>query len=264
MKQLAGIVLAWSVLSCGAAAQFTQFQWTLSNPNNLIASLNATTILVSGGTSCPDGSVVMYSAVSPVDAFVSAHLVTFVQPGKGSCSDQTPFYGGQGQLILAPGCASGDISFAVRAGESMNFGLTVHDGTFPGDAFFSLFIHRPYWLALGGALPGASGSPTLVGEGVLKPHEPFAITLDNAAPAALAALFVGTGVANVPFKGGILVPTPSQVILGLITDAQGELMLGGTWPNTPFTGPLFLQGWIVDAVGPQGFAASNAVAGTVY
>ena len=45
-------------------------------------------------------------------------------------------------------------------------------------------------------------------------------------------------------------------------DAQGDLMLAGTWPaGAPSGLSLVLQAWRIEAGAPQGFAATTAVRG---
>jgi len=64
------------------------------------------------------------------------------------------------------------------------------------------------------------------------------------------------------FKGGVLVPSPDLVFLHT-TDGFGEVDFGGPWPAGMPGGVIFYaQYWVVDATGPKGFTASNAVQGT--
>ena len=59
----------------------------------------------------------------------------------------------------------------------------------------------------------------------------------------------------------VLVPDPSIVVLGLVTDAVGNLVLTVPWPSTMAPGAiLYFQYWVVDPNGPQGLAASNGLA----
>ncbi|HZJ70885.1 MAG TPA: hypothetical protein VFF36_08135, partial [Planctomycetota bacterium] len=63
-----------------------------------------------------------------------------------------------------------------------------------------------------------------------------------------------------PFKGGILVPSPAVIVSGLLTDGQGRLVLQGSWPSgVPSGSQLWIQGFVVDAGAPAGLSASNAV-----
>lgn len=131
--------------------------------------------------------------------------------------------------------------------------------------FPSVFLLRaggPTWVDLGNALAGAGGTPLLVGSGATSGGQPVALTLTGAAANAPAHLVTGVSVLNAAFKGGVLVPNP-DFLASLTTDGGGGLVLGGNWPT--FLAPgrtLTFQYWIVDATGPMGFAASNAVSGT--
>ncbi|HVQ25415.1 MAG TPA: hypothetical protein VMV01_09555, partial [Planctomycetota bacterium] len=78
-----------------------------------------------------------------------------------------------------------------------------------------------------------------------------------------AGLVVGFAEAQVPFKGGTLVPMPQILLLGLPTNADGELVLSATWPTSLPPGfSIWWQYWIVDATAVAGLSASNAVKGT--
>ena len=76
-----------------------------------------------------------------------------------------------------------------------------------------------------------------------------------------AWLILGLSEFDAAFRGGTLVPAPA-LIVPLVTDAEGALSLSTTWPvGLPPGLSLWLQAWIPDAGGPQGWAASNAVVG---
>jgi probable HAF family extracellular repeat protein len=119
------------------------------------------------------------------------------------------------------------------------------------------------WTDLGHGLPGSAGTPVLQGTGTLLGGKPMALALNGAA--SLAPAFLCTGIAPLaaPFKGGILVPTPT-IVVALGTDAGGELDLPATWPmGLPSGLQVYFQAWIVDAAGPAGFAASNGLRATL-
>ncbi|HZL99146.1 MAG TPA: hypothetical protein VFD43_02745, partial [Planctomycetota bacterium] len=62
---------------------------------------------------------------------------------------------------------------------------------------------------------------------------------------------------------GVLVPQPALLFFGLQPNASGELQLGGTWPGgVPSGFSFYSQFWMLDFAGPQGFTASNGLAGT--
>jgi len=92
------------------------------------------------------------------------------------------------------------------------------------------------------------------------PGTPITLTLGNALPGGSATLVVGASRIDAGFKGGVLVPAPDLLVAGLPVGPGGELVLGSTWPpGVPLQAKLYLQFWIVDAGGPKGLAASNAL-----
>ncbi len=118
------------------------------------------------------------------------------------------------------------------------------------------------WTDLGNALVGANGNPVLVGTGSLVGDTQLTLALGDAAASAAATLVVGFDTLGAPFKGGILVPSPDIVLSGFVTTPGGALSLTANWPSGLVDGTDFtFQWWISDAVGPKGFAASNAVRG---
>ncbi len=117
------------------------------------------------------------------------------------------------------------------------------------------------WSDVGSALAGAHGAPVALGTGTLAGGSALTLELSNALAAAPALLVVGGGAANAPFKGGLLVPTPT-LLLPTPTDASGAVALGGTWPwGLPEGSEIRAQWWITDAAGPFGWSASNALLG---
>ena len=116
---------------------------------------------------------------------------------------------------------------------------------------------------LGNGLAGTNGTPTLTGTGTLAPLSPVGLQLASAKPSSTTTLIIGLSALNAPFKGGVLVPNPDVVIFALPTSPAGTLNLSATWPNgIPAAFSFYFQHWIVDAAGPVGFAASNALQGT--
>lgn len=120
---------------------------------------------------------------------------------------------------------------------------------------------RP-WTDAGGALPGTLGAPVLSAVGSLCGGEPVALQLSNALPGSASTLVLGLSLLNAPFKGGLMVPRPDVLVVALPIDAQGELLLSTQWPPAIPSGLQFwMQHWIVDAGGPAGLSASNALRG---
>lgn len=119
------------------------------------------------------------------------------------------------------------------------------------------------WDELIGGLAGASGEPSLHGEGALLGSAEIQLDVRGAAPSAPAWLIVGLVNASKPLKGGVLVPSP-DVVFPFLTDPTGAASIPATWPPGVMSGTTFYwQAWIADAGGPAGFAATNALATTV-
>jgi len=116
---------------------------------------------------------------------------------------------------------------------------------------------------LGDGLAGIHGLPQLTGAGTLNAGDPVAISLDDALGNASATLVLGLTALDAPFKGGVLVPHPDALFAGLTTDGAGALVVNSTWPaGVPSGFVTYLQCWVVDGAGPQGFAASNGLSAT--
>ncbi len=119
------------------------------------------------------------------------------------------------------------------------------------------------WDVLGSALGGAHGEPVLTGAGTLVGGDDVTLTVSAALENAPTTLIVGFTALNVPLKGGTLVPAVDLLVSGLSTDGTGTMVLATPWPlGLPSGLELYLQAWIVDAAGPKGVAATNAVLGT--
>jgi len=119
------------------------------------------------------------------------------------------------------------------------------------------------WCDLGFALAGVTGDPVFAGTGTLAPNTPFDLTLSNAAPNSIAFFGIGLSRLDVPLLGTILVPNPTIALLTLPTDGTGQIVLAGNWPPGQPSGITFyFQYFIIDAAGPFGLSASNAVSMT--
>ncbi len=120
----------------------------------------------------------------------------------------------------------------------------------------------PPWSVIDAGLPGEAGTPSLAPKGSLVAGVSVELRLSGAAAVSAGRLFLGLHAATVPFKGGVLVPSPDAII-GFVTDPAGTASFAGTWPGGLPTGSaLYAQAWIVDAGAVQGVAASNALLGT--
>ncbi|MFH0946303.1 MAG: LecA/PA-IL family lectin [Planctomycetota bacterium] len=157
---------------------------------------------------------------------------------------------------------------ASTSGE-LQLGMNDVPGLF-GDNFGELAvtvgIHYPDpelgngWQDLGNGLAGAHGIPELVGTGAFSAGSTIALTISHALESSSAVLVVGLSRLDVPFKGGVLVPSTDMVLMGLPTDANGRLSLSATaGPSLPSGIPVYLQYWVADAAAPVGYSASNAL-----
>ena len=159
-----------------------------------------------------------------------------------------------------------DMLPALGNGGLVELAVTPSDGVAYGDTESLHFgVQGPAFTDLGAALAGTHGEPVLVGEGDLTGGSSLRIALGGALELTSASLLVGLSVLNAPFKGGVLVPNfqAPGLLVPLFTNAQGRVILNATWPlGLPSGLDVYLQYWLVDAAGPAGLAASNAVRGT--
>ena len=113
------------------------------------------------------------------------------------------------------------------------------------------------WGDAGFGLDGV-GPLALDGAGALAQGGSVTLHLGGAAPVAPGAFIVGLGSSLQPLFGGILVPK-LQLTSFFVTDSLGA----ATWTvpiGVSLSGlSVFVQAWTVDAAGPLGFTASNAI-----
>ncbi len=117
------------------------------------------------------------------------------------------------------------------------------------------------WTDVGFALAGGSGiAPTLGGSGLLEGDDPVGLFIAEGLPFASANLVIGLSALNAQFKGGVLVPNPDFLILGLPLDGNGALPLIASWPTgIPGGFAFYFQCWNPDQGAPKGLSASNAL-----
>jgi len=115
------------------------------------------------------------------------------------------------------------------------------------------------WTLVGGGVAGTSGPITLNGQGTLIPTQLVTFSLSGAPASAPGTLFVGLSALNAPFKGGILVPSPTLSV-AIATNPSGGMSLPVPWPSGLPTGfALWFQAWFGNAGGPVGPAGSNGL-----
>lgn len=116
------------------------------------------------------------------------------------------------------------------------------------------------WSDLGNGLAGVAGEPRLFGAGSLAPGSPTSIDLTNAPASSPSFLAVGSARVDLPFYGGVLVPSADVAVLPLQTDPSGNLQFDLNWPaSLPAGATFYWQHWLIDFTGPQGLIASNGL-----
>ena len=138
------------------------------------------------------------------------------------------------------------------------------DGSIHGHVRVYANLRRAFpWTDLGSAKAGSLGEPRFTGTGSLQPGSPGAFHLAAAAPDSLAML-VASGVEQpTPWKGGVLVPLPTLLVIGIATDGQGHALV--PWSAWPLANPgatWALQLAIRDPPAPQHVSLSNALRAT--
>jgi hypothetical protein len=122
----------------------------------------------------------------------------------------------------------------------------------------NLTIHGA-WFDLGHALAGSLGTPVLLGSGPLSSGSPLTLTLLNASPSSPTLFIVGLSTLNLPFHGGLMVPSVDLVI-PLATDPTGSFSLPANWPaGIPANTSLYMQCWVLNPSGTAVDGASNAL-----
>ena len=119
---------------------------------------------------------------------------------------------------------------------------------------------------LGNGLAGSLGEPVLEGFGDACEGQIVGVELSNAAPNAPTFLAYGAFRADLPLRGGVLVPDigPGGAYLSLSTNGAGGAIVSDIWPGGLSSGfEMHFQYWVLDPSGPQNFTASNAAVITV-
>ncbi|HTE06090.1 MAG TPA: hypothetical protein VK824_07840, partial [Planctomycetota bacterium] len=233
-----------------AGAQFNLYAWHFDDPTGTGAGVVTPDFLVvSPSDFTPGGgSIMALKTVAPSDGRISVDMayMTF----DGFCNASVPVFLHDGQATVLATCTTFEtLSFGVKAGKEFGFGIKTNIATWPASLDFTHFHFEtlpPFepFADLGNGLPGTSGVPALSITSLLYGHFPFTLTLDGAAPSLPVALVVGLSAANVPFKGGVLVPAPDVILTGLGSDAAGKLTVTTFWPSgIPSGTQLYLQGW---------------------
>jgi hypothetical protein len=261
MLRISACVLALLLAAPAARAQFSTFEWTLLEHGEISASVAGDGMGFSAASflGTVPGSLATFLTTAPVAGRVSV-LANFWTEELVCGSSWAYRVVGASPSVFSTCSYFDELVFDVGDAQAFGFGLQCNNPAWSASLSLTQLVFTPYWATLGGGLAGSGGMPALSGHGILQPDEAMAVELASAAPAAVVTLVVGLGEASLPFKGGVLVPSPDALVHGLVTDAAGALQLAGTWPHgVPAGSALLLQAWIADASGPQGFTASNAL-----
>jgi len=180
-----------------------------------------------------------------------------------------------GELVVLRGQGGGAFAqnVAVTAsvfagGGSIAVGDMDDDGLLDavtGSGGVSVFRNHTYlpgspFLDHGHALPGTNGYPVQLASGSLLAGEPFAFQLVNGLPRGLATIVLGASQADLPFKGGTMVPFPDLLLFGNPMGPDGAAGVAGNWtPGIPSGITLWLQWWFADEGGVAGKAASSGL-----
>ncbi len=126
-------------------------------------------------------------------------------------------------------------------------------------SYMTAFEFTPQFTDVGAGLAGRNRTPHLEATGLALPARDLRIDLSSARESAPAMLVLGVRRVDVPFLGGVLVPSP-DVAIGMVTDRIGRASLGfrvpaGLRSNTM----VYAQSWVADPAASLGASASNGL-----
>ncbi|RKY22035.1 MAG: hypothetical protein DRQ55_02510 [Planctomycetota bacterium] len=117
---------------------------------------------------------------------------------------------------------------------------------------------------LGFAVSGSVGMPHMENAGSLAPYVGGELILTEALPLATGIFVLSGDAGYYPTHGGVLVPYPVLLTTAYSTDAFGGVAFPYRNPGQIPTGTAFYaQAWVLDAAGPKGWSASNALEAVV-
>ena len=86
------------------------------------------------------------------------------------------------------------------------------------------------------------------------------LELSNAVPFAPFFLFIGLTRIDLPFKGGVMVPSPDFIVDVFSTGGSGGFTMPLTWnAGAPGGFSFWTQAWVVDGTAPAGAAGTNGL-----
>jgi hypothetical protein len=106
------------------------------------------------------------------------------------------------------------------------------------------------------------GPPSLEGFGTIAVDELVEVVITKGLPSGFALLLLGNSGAQVPMLGGVLQPAPEAAI-PLLLLPDGSSSVKGRWPaGLPAYFTIWMQAWIMDPAGPEGWTCTNGLIGT--
>jgi hypothetical protein len=116
----------------------------------------------------------------------------------------------------------------------------------------------PQWCQLGGGIAAANGKPSLVGSGTINQIAPLQLTISNYGTPGVGLLILGLQPIDVPLFGGTLVPAIDYTVT--LVGGGAPLVHNASWlAALPVGFQVWAQAAFLDATGPQGWSASDAV-----
>ena len=155
-----------------------------------------------------------------------------------------------------PGELNGVISYLVQGSDDAGNGFTSAITTYTQTSSGS-----PALLSVDKGTPGVSGHPYLDAKGSLAVNSPMTLSLRDAAPDALAVLFLSNASSPVSFKGALFYPVPLVTTKTVPTTGPGGLVtLIFNWPPGVVPGTeIWCQYGVVDGAAIGGASLTNAV-----
>lgn len=217
-------------------------------PANLLARWNGSTWSSAGITVAGDSVLCVAELDGQLFIGISSGATTFVQRWNGTQWQSL----GSGLNGVPQSLFADPATSSVRA-----FGNFFEAGGKPVWNYAE-WRNQPRWQNRLHGLAGATGIPSLRGNGTLLPNSPFQLTLQGPGN-HVAALALGLSRVDLPLFGGQLIPAADYLPL-LVGNSAGTSTLAVAWPaGVPSGLDLFAQAWLLDATGPQGWTASNSL-----
>lgn len=195
-------------------------------------------------------------------AWTPTHPSTTVNVGVQTSPDPTQGVGGAWPGGYALGTTHAKHTLTITNGQIL-IDVSSTSSTALVNGFQLILVSSSAWFDVGNALPGTVGAPALLGIGDITFGTTVGVSLDNALPSGTVLFVVGTSNLSAPLFGGVIVPFPDVILPPLPLGPTGSLLLTAPVPsNVPSGVTMYVQGWIQDPGGPQGWAASNAIMAT--